>query len=195
MSYRADEYSTDEADSVLDERELVLRAQGGELRAFEILYERYHARISRYLTRMVGDDGVADELSQETFRNAWEALLTLHDPARFTSWLYRLATRHASQYQNHIRLIRTNLWEEERASAANLRIAHPEKRSEETELIKQVLTRVSPTYRPCFILYVIEKWPPEQIADVLGIAPTTVANYISRGQEEFRQIYYRMIAG
>jgi DNA-directed RNA polymerase specialized sigma24 family protein len=60
--------------------------------------------------------------------------------------------------------------------------------------MKLVLARVSPTYRPCFILYVIEKLPQRQIADVLGIKPTNVAKYVSRGKEEFRQIYYRMTA-
>jgi DNA-directed RNA polymerase specialized sigma24 family protein len=63
---------------------------------------------------------------------------------------------------------------------------------EETELMKLVLARISSTYRPCFILYVIEKLPQRQIADLLGIKPTSVGKYVSRGREEFRQIYYRM---
>ena len=194
MSYRVDDPSADEAGNVLDERELVLRAQGGDQLAFEKLYERYNNRISRYLIRMVGDDGVGCELSQETFLKAWEALLTLRDPARFASWLYRIATNRAYNYQNHARLIRMIPWEEYTEHAANLSIAGPERLIEETELMKLVLARVSPTYRPCFILYVIEKLPQRQIADVLGIKPTNVAKYVSRGKEEFRQIYYRMTA-
>jgi len=194
MSYKVDDPSADAADNVLDECELVRHAQAGDHLAFEKLYERYNDRISRYLIRMVGDDGVGCELSQETFLKAWEALLTLRDPARFASWLYRIATNRAYNYQNHARLIRTIPWEEYSARAEHLSVAGPERLIEETELMKLVLARVSPTYRPCFILYVIEKLPQRQIADVLGIKPTNVAKYVSRGKEEFRQIYYRMTA-
>jgi len=120
MSYKVDDPSADAADNVLDECELVRHAQAGDHLAFEKLYERYNDRISRYLIRMVGDDGVGCELSQETFLKAWEALLTLRDPARFASWLYRIATNRAYNYQNHARLIRTIPWEEYSARAEHL---------------------------------------------------------------------------
>lgn len=196
MSYRiGDPPASDDGQSP-DERNLVLRAQGGDQLAFEKLYERYNDRISRYLFRMVGDDGVGSELTQETFLKAWEALLSLRDPARFANWLYRIATNCAYNYQNRAKLIRTIPWEEYAERAASQRISGPDRQIEEieeTELIKLVLARVSPTYRPCFILYVMEKFPQRQIADLLGIKLTSVAKYVSRGKEEFRQIYYRMM--
>lgn len=192
MSYRVGDPSAYEAINLLDERELVLHAQQGDQLAFEKLYERYNDRISRYLIRMVGDDGVGCELTQETFLKAWEGLLSLRDPSRFTGWLYRIATNSAYNYQSHARLIRTVPWEEYTEHSIHLSIAGPEQVVEETELMKLVLARVSPTYRPCFILYVIEKLPQRQIADMLGIKLTSVAKYVSRGKEEFRQIYYRM---
>lgn len=192
MSYKVGDPPTNEAENVLDERELVLRAQRGDQLAFEKLYERYNDRISRYLIRMIGNDGVGCELTQETFLKAWENLLSLRDPARFTNWLYRIATNMAYNYQNHARLIRTVPWEEYTERSESLSISGPERLIEETELMRLVLARVSPTYRPCFILYVIEKLPQRQIADLLGIKFTSVAKYVSRGKEEFRQIYYRL---
>ncbi len=192
MSYKVGDPPTNEAENVLDERELVLRAQRGDQLAFEKLYERYNDRISRYLIRMIGDDGVGCELTQETFLKAWGNLLSLRDPARFANWLYRIATNMAYNYQNHARLIRTIPWEEYTERSESLSISGPERLIEETELMKLVLARVSPTYRPCFILYVIEKLPQRQIADLLGIKLTSVGKYVSRGKEEFRQIYYRL---
>ncbi len=193
MSYRIGDPPASEAGSFPDERELVLRAQQGDQLAFEKLYERYNDRISRYLFRMIGDDGVGSELTQETFLKAWESLLSLRDPARFAGWLYRIATNSAYNYQNHARLIRTIPWEEYVEKSASLSISGPEKQIEENELMKLVLARVSPTYRPCFILYVIEKLPQRQIAELLGIKLASVGKYVSRGKEEFRQIYYRMM--
>lgn len=192
MSYTVGGPPANEADSVLDERDLVLRAQHGDHLAFEKLYERYNDRISRYLIRMIGNDGVGCELTQETFLKAWKNLPSLRDPARFANWLYRIATNMAYNYQNHARLIRTVPWEEYTRQAESLSICGPERLIEETELMKLVLARVSPTYRPCFILYVIEKLPQRQIADLLGIKFTSVGKYVSRGREEFRQIYYRL---
>lgn len=193
MSYRIGDSPASEAGSFPDERELVLRAQRGDQFAFEKLYERYIDRISRYLSRMVGDDGIGSDLTQETFLKAWEALLSLRDPERFSNWLYRIATNSAYNYQSHAKLIRTIPWEEYAEKSASLSISGPERLIEETELMKLVLARVSPTYRPCFILYVIEKLPQRQIADLLGIKLTSVGKYVSRGKEEFRQIYYRMM--
>lgn len=193
MSYRIGDPPANEAGGFPDERDLVLRAQRGDQLAFEKLYERYNDRISRYLFRMIGDDGVGSELTQETFLKAWEALLSLRQPERFANWLYRIATNNAYNYQNHARLVRTIPWEEYVENSPGLSISGPEKQIEETELMKLVLARVSPTYRPCFILYVIEKLPQRQIADLLGIKLTSVGKYVSRGKEEFRQIYYRMM--
>ncbi|HEX7733984.1 MAG TPA: RNA polymerase sigma factor [Ktedonobacteraceae bacterium] len=193
MSYRIGDPPASEAGGFPDERDLVLRAQRGDQLAFEKLYERYNDRISRYLFRMIGDDGVGSELTQETFLKAWEALLSLRQPERFANWLYRIATNNAYNYQNHARLVRTIPWEEYVENSPGLSISGPEKQIEETELMKLVLARVSPTYRPCFILYVIEKLPQRQIADLLGIKLTSVGKYVSRGKEEFRQIYYRMM--
>lgn len=192
MPYRSDETPMREASGFPDECELVLRAQRGDQLAFEKLYERYNSRLNRYLIRMVGDDGVGCELTQETFLKAWEALRSLRDPTRFANWLYRIATNNAYTYQQQARHIRTIPWDEFAAQSAELSMAGPEQLVEETELMKLVLARISPTYRPCFILYVIEKQSQRQIADLLGIKLTSVGKYVSRGKEEFRQMYYRM---
>jgi RNA polymerase sigma-70 factor, ECF subfamily len=177
----------------LDERDLVIRAQQGDQLAFEKLYERYANRISRYLIRMVGDDGVGCELAQETFLKAWVSLLSLRNPESFASWLYRIATHRAYNYQNHARLIRTIPWEQIDPGTQALRTDGPENQIEDHELMSLVLARISPTYRPCFILYVIEKLPQRQIAELLDMKFASVGKYVSRGKEEFRQIYYRML--
>ena len=175
-----------------DEYNLVLRARDGDQFAFELLYERYNDRICRYLTRMVGNDGIGCELTQEVFLKAWEALLTLRDPARFASWLYRIATNRAYNHQQHAKLLHVVPWEEYAMKADTLSMAGPEEQVEETELLKLALARVSPTYRPCLILYVIEELSQRQIAELLQIKEASIGKYVSRGKEELRQIYRRL---
>lgn len=175
-----------------DEHTLVLRAKDGDQFAFEILYERYNDRICRYLTRMTGNDGVGCELTQEVFLKAWESLLSLRDPSRFASWLYRIATNRAYNHQEHAKLLRTIPWEEYAAGTEAPGLAGPEEQVEESELLKLALARVSPTYRPCLILYVVEEYSQRQIAELLQIKETSIGRYVSRGKEELRQIYLRL---
>src|SRR5215472_6162216 len=94
-----------------EESNLVVRAQGGDQVAFEALYERYNDRICRYLIRMVGNDGIGCELTQEAFLRAWEALPGLRAPERFAGWLYRIATNCAYTYQHHARHLRLVPWD------------------------------------------------------------------------------------
>ncbi|HLZ63240.1 MAG TPA: RNA polymerase sigma factor [Ktedonosporobacter sp.] len=176
-----------------DECHLVVRAQGGDQAAFEILYERYNDRICRYLIRMVGNDGVGCELTQEAFLKAWESLLTLREPARFASWLYRIATNSAYNYQNRAKLLHMIPWGEYERGSEEPGVAGPEQQVEDHEFMALVLSRISATYRPCLILYVVEQLPQRQIANLLGIKESSVSKYVSRGKEEFRQIYYHLI--
>lgn len=187
------EYETPSSEPVNtpDECNLVLRAQSGDQLAFEVLYERYNDRICRYLSRMIGNDGVGCELTQEVFLKAWEALMSLRDASRFASWLYRIATNRAYNYQQHAKLLHLVSWEEY-AMTENSSAAGPEEKFEETELLKLALSRVSPTYRPCLVLYVVEEYSQRQIAEVLHIKELNIGRYVSRGKEELRQIYRRL---
>jgi RNA polymerase sigma-70 factor (ECF subfamily) len=161
--------------------------------AFEALYERYNRPICRYVSRMVGNDGVGCELTQETFLKAWKALPSLRAPERFTSWLYRIATNCALTSQQHARQLQMVPWEVVSHYSERLTIPGPEEQVEETELLKLALARVSPTYRPCLILYVIEELPQQQIADLLKMKEALVSKYVSRGKEELRQMYHRLL--
>jgi RNA polymerase sigma-70 factor, ECF subfamily len=193
MSYRTEDTSSSDSGNFPDECQLVMRAHDGDQRAFELLYERYNTRICLYLSRMMGNDGVGCELAQETFLKAWEALPSLRNPARFAGWIYRIATNCAYNYQHRARHLDIVPWDAYRERDEELSIAGPEKQVEETELLKLALARVSPTYRPCLILYVIEELPQRKIADLLKIKESSVGKYVSRGKEELRQIYHRLV--
>jgi RNA polymerase sigma-70 factor, ECF subfamily len=177
-----------------EESNLVVRAQGGDQVAFEVLYERYNDRICRYLIRMIGNDGVGCELTQETFLKAWEALPGLRAPARFAGWLYRIATNCAYNYQHRAKNLHMVSWDIYKGGMEKLSVAGPEEQVEETELLTLALARVSPTYRPCLILYVVEELPQRKIADLLKIKESCVSKYVSRGKEELRQIYHRLMS-
>jgi len=141
---------------------------------------------------MTGNDGVGCELTQEVFLKAWEALISLHEPSRFASWLYRIATNRAINYQHHGKQLQMLPLEDYAVSIGTLSVAGPEAQVEESELLQLALARVSPTYRQCLILYVVEELSQRQIAELLQIKESSIGKYVSRGREEFRQIYKRL---
>jgi RNA polymerase sigma-70 factor (ECF subfamily) len=176
--------------------ELVALAQKGEQQAFEKLYERYYHRIHVYISRMVGNDEVGYELVQETFLKAWEDLLRLRNLSSFASWLYRIATNITCDYQRRESKFHWLPWEEHKKKSEimeEISTVGSEKRIEELEIIRQALSRVHGTYRACLILYDVEGLSQREVAQTLGIKESCVSKYISRGKEQFRQIYHRLI--
>jgi RNA polymerase sigma factor (sigma-70 family) len=67
---------------------------------FETVLEAHHAEIYRYLVRVTGRVGDADDLSQETFLRAWKAYRALPGDANVRAWLFTIATNLA---RNHFR--------------------------------------------------------------------------------------------
>jgi len=74
-----------------DER-LMIRAGRGDRAACEVLVERHLGRIVSFARRSVGTSADAEDLAQEVFLRVWAAAPRWTTKARFTTWLYRVAT-------------------------------------------------------------------------------------------------------
>src|SRR3954449_13582926 len=81
-------------DQATDARLTVAASQGDD-EAFGLLYERYAPRIGAYLTRLLDDEHLAQDLTHEVFVSALRRLRTDRPPIAFGPWLYRIA-RNAS---------------------------------------------------------------------------------------------------
>jgi RNA polymerase sigma-70 factor (ECF subfamily) len=77
-----------------DER-LMLRFQGGDVRAFEELVRRHRTPVFSFLLRLVGDRGRAEDLCQETFLRVVAASERWEPRALFRTWLYAVARNQA----------------------------------------------------------------------------------------------------
>jgi len=72
--------------------ELMLRFQNGDLAAFEALFARHSRALVSFAYRFVRNLAVAEELAQDTFLRVHDAANGYRASARFTTWLYRIAT-------------------------------------------------------------------------------------------------------
>jgi RNA polymerase sigma-70 factor (ECF subfamily) len=74
------------------DEELVEACQSGEASAFDILVARWEDRIRGAAYRFLGSDEEARDVAQEAFLKAYQAIGTFKKEARFSSWLYQIAT-------------------------------------------------------------------------------------------------------
>ena len=74
-----------------EERRLLAAVRGGDRTAAEELVERTYSAVYASLFRLCGDGDAAADLTQETYRKAWEALDGFDGRSQFFTWLYRIA--------------------------------------------------------------------------------------------------------
>ena len=87
----------------LSDAEIMLRAAAGDESAFNYLVEKYHRPIIHFLFRMVRNQAIAEELAQEVFLRVYRARQSYRAEAKFTTWLYRIATNLAVNYARDTR--------------------------------------------------------------------------------------------
>jgi RNA polymerase sigma-70 factor (ECF subfamily) len=78
--------------SQLSDAEIMLRVAAGDEAGFGILVEKYRRQMVHYMFRMVHNQAVAEELAQEVFLRVYRARASYRAEAKFSTWLYRIAT-------------------------------------------------------------------------------------------------------
>jgi RNA polymerase sigma-70 factor (ECF subfamily) len=84
----------------LSDAAIMLRAAAGDEAGFNYLAEKYHRPIFHFLFRMVRNQAIAEELAQEVFLRVYRSRQSYRAQAKFSTWLYRIATNLAV---NHAR--------------------------------------------------------------------------------------------
>src|SRR5579872_5593269 len=72
--------------------ELMLRVKEGDGASFAVLLEKHRSSVIHFLYRMIQNHAVAEELAQEVFLRVYRSRQTYEPTAKFTTWLFRIAT-------------------------------------------------------------------------------------------------------
>ena len=156
-------------------------------RAFvERLYAAHHAEIYAYLARMLRNDPLAADLTQDTFVKAYKAFDTLEDPNRARAWLYQIAGRTALDELRRRKIVRFIPWTgESRGTAAS---------AEELVLrarlsadLERALARIPPRQRQALLLSELYDMTGLELADVLGVSHVAARALLTRARESLRQ--------
>ena len=101
--------------SDFQEGKLLAALAAGDREAAERLVERTYRGVFALLKRLCGDPDLAADLTQETYRKAWDSLAGFHGKAQFSTWLCRIAY---NTFLNHLRRPRRLVPLEDRHEAA-----------------------------------------------------------------------------
>jgi RNA polymerase sigma-70 factor, ECF subfamily len=177
--------------------ELMLRVSRGDAESFELLLRRHRAPLVSYLVRMVQDRALAEDLGQEVFLRVYQARERYQPEARFTTWLYRIATNLAL---NAIRDRRTEAVaadrvEGEEPGTGSLldRVADSRPTAEQQlaesdrqRLIRQAIEALPENQRAAVILHKYQEVDYRQIAKVLKVSEGAVKSLLFRAYQSLR---------
>jgi RNA polymerase sigma-70 factor (ECF subfamily) len=148
---------------------LARRAAAADVRAFEQLYRRHHGRVYGVIVRLVGHAGArAEDLAQEAFVRAWQALPGFRFESAVSTWLHRLAVNTALM---ELRSRRSRPGQDEDEVVLE-GIASPDTagRAMLGRDLERAVATLPPRARAVLVLHDVEGWKHEEIAAELGMA-------------------------
>jgi RNA polymerase sigma-70 factor (ECF subfamily) len=152
----------------------------------ERLYAAHHSEIYAYLARMVRDDELAADLTQETFVKAYRAYDTLLDVNRARAWLYQIAGRTALDELRRRKIVRFVPWTGEtrgEASSAEDMVM----RARLSADLERALMRIPPRQRQALLLAELNDLTGMELADAMGVTHVAARALLTRGRESLRQ--------
>ncbi|MFM7204634.1 MAG: RNA polymerase sigma factor [Myxococcota bacterium] len=153
---------------------------------FQALVSTHRERAVRMAWRLVGGDlAAAEDIAQEAFVKAWQALPTWRGDSELSTWFYRILLRQAA---NHRR------WQGVRTFWHGLMKVQSEEGyhdlSRDAALQKRLakaLEQLSPGQREVFVLVHLEGFTLTEVAELLGKAPGTLKSHLHRALESLRE--------
>ena len=178
--------------------DLVVDVKNGEERAFEILVNRYKARILSLAFRITRNHEDAQDVTQQSFQNAFVHLQKFQGKSSFPTWLTRIAINEALMCRRKNRVSRAVSLEEvnleyasvlstERSDAG----ANPEElyiQREKEQILSFVIDRLPPLLQGAVRLY-LDDLTVEEIGQCLGVRIPTVKARLFRGRQKASALF------
>ncbi|OQX85804.1 MAG: hypothetical protein B6D63_01460 [Candidatus Latescibacteria bacterium 4484_7] len=183
----------------LTDEELMLRVQEGSNQAFDILVGRYKGKLYTYIYRLLGNEDDAEEFAQEAFVKAYIHADKYRTVAKFSTWLYTIAT---NLVRNKVRNVKRrprmlSTWSDFRSEDEGkwMEIRDDSKRPDDyterrklQQLIQEAVEKIPEKYRAAFVLREIDGMSYDEISAVTGLKLGTVRSRINRARSHFKRL-------
>jgi RNA polymerase sigma-70 factor (ECF subfamily) len=169
-----------------DDADLVGRARAGDQVAFTQLFEQYHAPILNYLHRMVGDRAQAEDLTQDTFLKAYNALPGTRPDLAFKPWLYRIATNTAISQLRRRKIVQWIPFMPGHDHAGGEAVERTVTRRQD---IQQTLEKLPSHYAAVLLLRHYQGLSLAETAQALGVTENAAKLRLFRARKAFAEVY------
>ena len=178
--------------------QLMLDVKAGDQTSFELLLRKYRVPLVNYLHRMTGDAGVAEDLAQEVFLRVYRARAEYAPSAKFTTWMFRIATNLALNARRDARYRQMEVSIQERATDENgvtsyLEIADGQPGAEQellarqrADLIRNAVEELPEKQRAAVLLHKYEELDYDQIAAIFNCSESALKSLLFRAYETLR---------
>jgi len=184
--------------SVLTDAEIMLELRAGNMAAFDVLLAKYRKPIVHFMFRMVHNQAVAEELAQEVFLRVYRSRETYRAEARFSTWLYRIATNlgvnHARDTR-HERTASTIYLDEpdsETGTTPDVADSTPSVevdmlRRERMKAIRQHVLALPERQKTAVLMHKYEGLDYKQIGEVLKLSESATKSLLFRAYQTLRE--------
>lgn len=182
----------------MEDSTIMLELKAGNMAAFDYLIQKYRKPIISFMYRMVHNQAVAEELAQEVFLRVYRSRETYRAEARFSTWLYRIATNLGVNYARDTR-------HERSASTVYLDETDPETgtspdvadstpgaeaemlRRERLNAIREHVLALPERQRMAVLMHKYEGMDYRQIGDVLKLSESATKSLLFRAYQTLRE--------
>ena len=184
--------------------QLMLRVRDGEEECFRVLLEKHRNPVIRFVYRMVQDQAISEELAQEVFLRVYRSRGTYEPTARFTTWLFRIATHLALNWLRDGRNERRQrrLDDEGDSDMPALEVADRKPSVEQRMVyqsrlqeVRDAIAMLPEKQRAAVLMHKYEEMEYVQIAQVLDCSESAVKSLLFRAYESLRARLAHMSLG
>ncbi len=186
--------------ATLDDRELATMAARGREPAFREILARYERPVFSLVYRMVRNRTVAEDLAQESFIRAFNAIGSYNSSYKFSNWILKIANNHTIDHLRKRKLDTVSIdgsphaTTQDEISQTRLVIEsggeNPQEYVEHRELggqIEEAIGELREEYRTVILLRHVEGYAYDEIADIMDLPLGTVKTYLHRARGELRK--------
>lgn len=184
--------------------ELMLRVKDGDEESFRLLLEKHRNPLVYFLYRMVQDQAVAEELAQEVFLRIYRSRTSYEPTAKFTTWLFRIAThlalnslRDGKNERNQERLDQERDGELPSRQVADRNPSVEQSMVYQAKLqeVREAIATLPEKQRAAVLMHKYEEMDYSQIAKALDSSESAVKSLLFRAYETLRARLAHMASG
>ena len=175
-----------DAGELIEDRELLIRVQGGDAGAFDVLMRRYLPRARVVARRLMQDPDDADDLVQDAFLRALDRIASFDVGRAFGPWFNRLLVNTGIDLRRRQAVRRTEAHDPE-TFAGKSSPAQDAERAELQKSLGEALEKLPDRQRLVVTLFEIDGHSTEEVAGMLSVSQVTVRWHLHQARRALRE--------